>query len=360
MDEKPEKGCAKVTRNPFFNFLRCYRAQPNNRHKSAVQTAVEGAKVWKRLQPAQRTPFEEMAVPFLKPGVKRRARSTPARRPRRATRRTRSASRSRRRTRARTPARSKAGSTRRSRGRSRAKSPARRVARRTRSVAKRRARSLTTARRGRKLAARTVRRRGARARSRARSRSRSRAKSAPARRRQARRSRSRTRRSAPRQPVKLEYVTSPSSCELCPRAVTDPAQATEMPATEMPESKPAMETEPTSEPEATSTTLPPAAGMIQTGSISPECMGEDCPGRQELNRNVIVKESYDSPIDMDDCQESTGYRESASDKIVVGPRSETRSRHRHACCGSRNQLGSEKERRGKSHRASETSKRSRH
>lgn len=56
--------CSRITRNPFFNFLRCFRSHPENQNKSAVVTAVEGATVWKKLPESERQPYVEMAIPY--------------------------------------------------------------------------------------------------------------------------------------------------------------------------------------------------------------------------------------------------------------------------------------------------------
>lgn len=56
--------CSRITRNPFFNFLRCFRSRPENQNKSAVVTAVEGATVWKKLPENERQPYVDMAIPY--------------------------------------------------------------------------------------------------------------------------------------------------------------------------------------------------------------------------------------------------------------------------------------------------------
>lgn len=244
------KTCSKVTKNPFFNFLRCYRAQAMNQHRTAVETAVQGAKIWQKLSAKQREPFEKLAEPLLKPGVKRRPRASATRR-RRASRgragrsRTRAAraSRSRSRTR-RAAAGRKRSATRRRRSTARRRSaapkgrkPAARSSRRSRSRSVARKRVSASRRRAGSAARRTTavgRQRTGRKRSRSR-RSRSRTRGAPAKRaRRATKARSASRkrgrpagtRARRAQPVKLEAFTSPAGCDVCPKpAVADDAHS---------------------------------------------------------------------------------------------------------------------------------------
>lgn len=100
-----ERKCSRITKNPFFNFLRCFRALPQNQFKPASKLARDGAKVWKRLAEDEREEYRKMAEPFLKhprsrsgtpsgqPGTdtrrrKRRSGQRKARSPCRRTRRT--------------------------------------------------------------------------------------------------------------------------------------------------------------------------------------------------------------------------------------------------------------------------------
>lgn len=53
--------CAKTSVNPFFNLLRLYRLLPDGKGKSACQSAIEGAEIWREMTAEEKDPFQKVA-----------------------------------------------------------------------------------------------------------------------------------------------------------------------------------------------------------------------------------------------------------------------------------------------------------
>lgn len=89
-----EPKCSRITKNPFFNFMRCYRAMTRNQCKPSRELTRAGAKAWKRLSEKERDVYRKMAEPYLKHPRSRSC--TPSSQPGSGTPRTRRRPRSRR------------------------------------------------------------------------------------------------------------------------------------------------------------------------------------------------------------------------------------------------------------------------
>ncbi|RZF45015.1 hypothetical protein LSTR_LSTR001976 [Laodelphax striatellus] len=80
-----KKSKDSISRNPFFNFLRCLRSQEKMRGKTeieekmrgktATEISTEGTKIWNKMSDAERKPYSRMACKGSKaPKMKRQPR----------------------------------------------------------------------------------------------------------------------------------------------------------------------------------------------------------------------------------------------------------------------------------------------